>query len=496
MNEAPLFRRYWPLRSPAQVAGFGLFFLPALFLAACAPNLGPRPQPASLSDFAYKKSVATPNAQTAWPKADWWTAYHDAQLNGLIGEALNHSPDMKIAVARLDLARASARQTGASLWPTLSANGSVRPTRQSLNTGFPDSFKPLLPHGWHNEARTTADLDYQLDLFGKNRAALAAATSEAEAAQVDVAAARLTLSTAVADAYARLVQLGGDRRAAKDAVRLRQQSRDLVSARVKQGLENTGQLAQADARLDAAKANQDAVEGQIVLTRNQLAALLGKGPDRGRSIAVPQIPALKAFGVPASLDADLLSRRPDITAARLRAEAAAARIDVAHADFYPNIDLTGYFGLQSLNAANLLEKASIIGQIGPALHLPIFDGGRIEGAYRGARARYDEAVASYNKTLSDALHDVADAVANQRELEKELGHARASQTASEKAYRIARLRYRGGLSRYLDVLTAEDTLVQQRRAVTDLEARAFTQDIALVRALGGGFVFETAPKKL
>ena len=106
------------------------------------------------------------------------------------------------------------------------------------------------------------------------------------------------------------------------------------------------------------------------------------------------------------------------------------------------------------------------------------------------------AVASYNKTLSDALHDVADAVANQRELEKELGHARASQTASEKAYRIARLRYRGGLSRYLDVLTAEDTLVQQRRAVTDLEARAFTQDIALVRALGGGFVFETAPKKL
>jgi NodT family efflux transporter outer membrane factor (OMF) lipoprotein len=404
-------------------------------------------------------------------------------------EALAGSPDLRIAEARMREADAMARVSGASLWPTITGNGSASETRESLNQGFPKAFESYLPHGWHSQGAVTGNLDYEIDLFGKNRAAFAAATSDAQAAQVDLAAARLSLSTSVAAAYANLVQLTADRKAAQDALSVRQQSSDLVAQRLKEKLENSGELSQAQSRVASAQADLDRVDGQIALARNQLAALLGKGPDRGLDIAPPANPKITPFGVPASLSLDLVGRRPDIVAARLRADSAAKRIDVAHAAYYPNIDLTGDIGQQSFGIADLISPASRIGQFGPTITLPIFDGGKIEGRYRNARAEYDEAVATYDKTLTGALHDVADALANQRELVAELAHSRAALAASENDYRIASLRYKAGLSRYLDVLTAEDTLVQQRRTVADLEAKGFTQDVALVQALGGGFVF-------
>jgi NodT family efflux transporter outer membrane factor (OMF) lipoprotein len=456
-----------------------------LGLAACAPNLGPLPQPTPVEKYTTSQSFGAPEA--AWPQADWWKAYGDGQLDGLMDEALAASPDMKIAEARFRRADAAERDSASSLWPSLTANGSAGEQRDTLNQGFPAEFQPLLPHGWHSRGTVTGDLDYDVDLFGKNRAALAAATSDARAAQVDVAAARLTISTAVASAYANLVQLTADRAAANDALVVRQQSADLVAQRLKQQLENTGELSQAQSRSESAKADLDRVDGQIAVARNQLAALLGKGPDRGLDIALPAKPQVAAFGAPASLSLDLLGRRPDIVAARLRAESAASRIKVAHAAYYPNIDLTGNLGYQSFGIADLISPASRIGQLGPAISLPIFDGGKIDAGYRNARAAYDEAVATYDKTLTSALREVADALANQRELNTELTHARAALAASENAYRVASLRYKGGLSRYLDVLTAEDTLVQQRRDVADLQAKNFSQDVALVEALGGGF---------
>jgi NodT family efflux transporter outer membrane factor (OMF) lipoprotein len=456
-----------------------------LGLAACAPDLGALPQPTSVEKYAASQSFAAPEA--AWPQVDWWKVYGDSQLDGLMDEALAGSPDLKIAQARFRQADAAERESGASLWPSLTANGSAAEQRESLNQGFPPAFQPLLPHGWHSRGSATADLDYDIDLFGKNRAALAAATSDAEAAKVDVAAARLSISTAVGSAYANLVQLTADRAAANDALAVRQQSTDLVAQRLKQQLENTGELSQAQSRTESAKADLDRVDGQIAVARNQLAALLGKGPDRGLDIALPAKPQVAAFGAPASLSLDLLGRRPDIVAARLRAESAASRIEVAHAAYYPNIELTGNLGYQSFGIADLISPASRVGQLGPAISLPIFDGGKIDAGYRNARATYDEAVATYDKTLTSALREVADALANQRELNVELTHARAALAASENAYRVASLRYKGGLSRYIDVLTAEDTLVQQRRDVADLQAKNFSQDVALVQALGGGF---------
>jgi NodT family efflux transporter outer membrane factor (OMF) lipoprotein len=241
--------------------------------------------------------------------------------------------------------------------------------------------------------------------------------------------------------------------------------------------------------MDSAQARQElaALDEQLAIARNRLAALAGAGPDRGLALKAPSADPKRPFGLPPNLAADLLGRRPDLQAARLRAEAAAKRIKVARAGFYPDLNLTAFIGAQSLGLDNLTKSGSDIGQGALALSLPIFQGGRLEGAYRGARAEYDAAVAAYDRTLISALQETADAAASSRALEQRLAAARESLAAGEGAYRVARLRYEGGLSTYLDLLTAEDQLIAQRRAVAQLEARSLSLDANLVRALGGGF---------
>ncbi|MDB5976202.1 MAG: multidrug transporter, partial [Nevskia sp.] len=307
-------------------------------LCACVPDLGPMTRTKSADVYISGKSLAAPEG--VWPESEWWHAYGDPQLDRLIAEALDGSPDLRIAEARFRQAEAAAGQAGAALWPEISAQGSATAIHQSLHQGFPDSFQSFLPHGWRSQGTLTANLDYEIDLFGKNRAALAAATSAGEAAQIDAVAARLALSVAVAEAYADLVQLDADRRADEDALRVRSDSAKLVNDRAQQQLENSGEVSQARSRVATARADLDVVHGQLALTRNRISALVGQGPDRGLDIVVADLPNLHAFGVPKNLAADLLGRRVDIVAARLRVEAAAKRIDVARADFYPNVDLT------------------------------------------------------------------------------------------------------------------------------------------------------------
>jgi len=174
-------------------------------------------------------------------------------------------------------------------------------------------------------------------------------------------------------------------------------------------------------------------------------------------------------------------------ASRLRAEAASQRIDVARGDFYPNINLSAVIGLQSFGLDALTRSGSDFGSIGPAISLPIFTGGLLEGAYRGARAEYDVSVAAYDAAVTQALHDVADVVVSERALAQRLSKTREALAASEDAYRIIDMRYRGGLSTYLEVLSVEESLIANQQAVADLEMRAFALDVALVRALGGGF---------
>lgn len=462
-----------------------LFLATAVFglLAGCAtvPDLGPKPAPATAGTFESAASLAS--ADGAWPAEGWWRGFGDAQLDALISEGLEDSPDVAIAAARVRAAEAMAQQAGAALLPRVGAEGSAGGVQQSKNMGIPPDF---VPDGIQDTGHIAATFSFDLDLWGRNRAALAAATSEAEAARVDEAQARLMLATGIAAAYADLDGYYRELDTANEAVRVRTASANLSGDRARAGIENQASQRQAESRAASARADVVALEEAIATTRNRIAALLGAGPDRGRSIARPQL-VRPSLGLPANAGIDLIGRRPDIVAARLRSEAAAKRIDVARADFYPNISLSALVGLQSLGLSNLFSSGSEYGNGGAAISLPVFEGGRLQGRYRGARADYDVAVATYDRTLVGALRDVADIVASRAAAERQLAGRREALSAAAEASKLAELRYRAGLSNQIVQLTAEDSMVALSRTVAELEARRLTLDIALIRALGGGY---------
>ncbi|MBO9601122.1 MAG: efflux transporter outer membrane subunit [Novosphingobium sp.] len=454
-------------------------------VAACAPAPGRLAQPRSVSSLPADRSLAAaPGAEAAWPGDNWWQAYGDPQLDALIAEARTGSPDLAAAMARIRQADALAGQASSVLLPSVSAGGGLELTKQSYNNGIPADF---VPKGWNDAGSLNASASFDLDLWGKNRAALAAATSQAQAARVDADQALLLLTSNVAGAYADLAQLFAERDVAARALDVRNDTFKLTGQRVDNGLDNRGTLQLAQSRAAAAEADLAALDEAIALTRNRLAALVGSGPDRGLAIARPQLAALTPRGLPANLPLDLVGRRPDIVSARLRAEAATHTIRSDRAAFYPDINLTALIGIQSLGLDKLVDSGSTYGSVGPALSLPLFNRGRLVGQLREAEAASDLAVANYDATLIKALQDVADAEASIRALGQRRSAAAAALKAAEGAYSIAQQRYHGGLATYLDVLTAEDTVLAARRSAADLDARAVTLDIALVRALGGGF---------
>jgi NodT family efflux transporter outer membrane factor (OMF) lipoprotein len=267
----------------------------------------------------------------------------------------------------------------------------------------------------------------------------------------------------------------------------REEALSLVSGRNRAGLDSDLALRQAQGRVPAARAELAATDEAIALTRNAIAALLGDGPDRALTITPPTLVVEQVRGVPADASIALIGRRPDIAAARAGVEAAASRIKVARAAFMPNISLSGLIGLQSLGFNQLFESGSRYGNAGAAITLPIFRGGALAGQYRGARGTYDEAVAHYDGTLVQALRQVADTMASRQALGQRLSETRLSLRHATEAHALARRRYEAGLSTYLDVLTAQDAVLQGQRAVADMETRAFALDVTMVRALGGGF---------
>ncbi|MBY9063389.1 efflux transporter outer membrane subunit [Sphingomonas yunnanensis] len=463
----------------------------ATTLAACGvPNLGPKPELAKPSDFVSSTSLDDRVAGNgAWPRRDWWRGYGDPQLDTLMTEALRGSPDIAVAAARLRSALGAAQRAGARGLPTLDAEGSAGLNKQSYNNGIPAEF---VPKGWNDTGRIALEGSFDLDLFGRNRANFAAATSDAEAARFEADRTALALTTSVAATYADLARLYSEQDVLLRALAVRTATERLVGDRVASGLDTQGELRQARSSVPAARVELAANAEQIDLTRNALAALVGAGPDRGRSIERPKV-ILTAAALPSDAGISLVARRPDIVAARARAEAAGSRIRVARAAFYPNISLSGLIGLQSLGLDKLFKSGSSIGDVGPALSLPLFDGGERSGQYRQARAGYDEAVATYNRTLIDALREVADAVTSRRQLASQVIDARTALNDAEGAYQVAQLRYRGGLSSFLNVLSSEQNVLSARRSLADVEARSFTLDVQLVRALGGGFQDPNTP---
>jgi len=458
--------------------------LPILLATACAavPDLGPKPMPAAASSFASTQSLVA--TQSEWPTDGWWTTYNDPQLNRLIGEGIAGSPDLAAASARLRTAKGFAQQAGAALLPSIDASASVDYQNPSQNAAGPHS---QIPGGWHASGTAGLSFNLDLDLFGKNRAALRAANKDADAARFEVDESRLLLTTGIAATYADLAALYAQRDNLEAALDIRGQTLKYVKARYDAGLETIDAVRQAEARIPQTRGDIAATDEAIMLDKHALAALVGEGPDRALTIGRPATGALRAQGIPADASISLIGRRPDIAAARMRVEAAAERIKEARAAFYPDINIGALVGLQSLGLSSFFDSGSKFASVSPAVTLPLFHGGALQGQYRGRRGEYDEAVAAYDGQVVQALRETADALTSEKQLATRLAESRSALAAYEDALRVARGRYQEGLGTYLNVLTAEESVVNARLSVADLESRSFTLDVQLVRALGGGF---------
>lgn len=460
----------------------------AALLSGCAsvPHLPPA---ASLDEHpALTTATSLNGGQADFPPADWWRSLGDPQLTALIEQGLRDSPDVAAAAARIRAAEALAGLARAATLPQVGVEATAGVNQQSRALGIPPQF---VPPGIQDAGRITLSGSFDLDLWGRNRARLRAATSEAQAARVDAAQAALMLSTSIAAAYADLARYYSERDVALSAQQTRDATLALTRQRVTFGIGTQGEIAQAAARASSARADTQVIDEQIALTRNRLAALVGAGPDRGLAITPPSLTA-PGVAMPANLPLELLGRRPDIVSARLRAEAASSRIRAARAEFYPNINIAGLIGFQSLGLTNLIGGDALYLNAGPAISLPIFEGGRLAAQYRNVRATYDLDVAQYESALVTALREVADAAGSLRALEGQLAAQRAALAQAEQARHIAELRYRAGLANQLTVLATDDQLLQLRRQVADLEARGLTLQVQLIRALGGGFRYDAA----
>ena len=458
----------------------------ALLAAGCANmhGLAPEASLASADALASARTLAT--AQTspsAWPDAQWWKAFGDPALDRLIDEALADSPSLRIAAARTRKALAYAAIARSSLYPRADAGGEVARELYSEGTFYP----PPIGGSWQTYYRIEATLNWEIDFWGKNRSAWEAAIGQAKAAEVDAEAARLALAVNVAQAWVQLQRAYQQRDIAQATLARREQLYALTRDRNAAGIDSRLELKQTEETLPAARERIAQIDETIALTRNQLAALLGKGPDRGLAIARPDVHALGPVTLPAVIPAELLGRRPDLVAQRLRVEAAQKDIAVAKAQFYPNVNLAAFIGLESLGASQFFSAANRMAGLGPAITLPIFDAGRLRGNLAARDADYDAAVEQYNQTLVDALRDVVDQLASFRSVEAQRKQEAQALAAAREAYDLALMRYREGLGDYLQVLFAEQPLLVQQGLDVDLRSRELALSVNLIRALGGGY---------
>ncbi|MES2990546.1 MAG: efflux transporter outer membrane subunit [Pseudomonadota bacterium] len=462
-----------------------------LTLGGCASSAGIAPvaQPIAPASVGLESNAAT-STIVAPLAADWWHAFGDTTLDGLVERALAGSPSLKVAQARVE--RAQAAIAGAESADGLKVNGSLDATRQRFSRN--GIYPAPLGGGIFTIGTAQIGASYDFDFFGRNRAAIEAAVGAQRAAQADAQAARLALASNVARTYVQLGRLFEQREVAARALKQRDETLALIRQRVAGGLDTNVELRQGEGLLPESRQQIEQLDEQIALARHALAALTAQAPNALDTLVVP-LKTVQAVAMPAALPADLLGRRADIAAARWRIEAATGDVQNAKASFYPNINLTAFVGLNAIGLDRLVRSGSEQYGIGPALTLPIFDAGRLRANLRGKTADLDAAIESYNGAVLDAVHDAADQISSVRSIERQQVEQARAQAAAESAYDLATQRYRAGLGSYLTVLNAESTVLNQRRLATDLKARALDVQIALIRALGGGYaelVMQTA----
>lgn len=454
-----------------------------LGLAGCVNYTGIHGTGQVLPATQLETGHSLPNQGGTWPATDWASQFGDPQLAQLIAEALADNPSIAQARARIAAAQAYTQGADSKLLPSVGVQYTLNRELYSGNALYPPPFGG----SWYTETEGLLNASFDLDLWGKNHQNVAQAVSREKMALADQQEVQLTLSSSVAQCYNQLAREYALRTLAVQITEDRRHIGAITKGRVAAGLDNQTQQRTTEGDLASSQTTLSQIDGQITVTRYQLGALLGKGPDRGLAIAVPTLGAGDPVKLPDSLPADLVARRPDLVSARWQVDASLHGVKAAQADFYPDINLIAVAGLDSFGFGHFLNASSRQFQAGPAIHLPIFDAGALRANLKGEYANVDSAIANYNQTLVSALNDVATQIATIRSTDQQIGDAQKALEAAQRNHELAVVRYRAGLGPQTAMLAANLNQLNQQQMLVDLRMSRRNQQIGLIKALGGGF---------
>ena len=451
-------------------------------LGGCA--IPPRPQAPALTETAPLNGV--PAAQTTWPDAHWWQRYHDDQLDALESRALDSAPTLAVARARFEQALRAVDVAAAEGGLNVGANAQLTRQRLSENGLIPPKF---LGFTWYGEGDLGASFKYDFDFWGRHAHEVAAATDRTRAAAAERESAAIMVTSAVADAYFGWQATQARLAVAHELAKLQDRTRAIAAARAKQEIDPLDVVLQSDAQLAGAREQVAALTGAAAIQHAALAALLGIAPADLPTLQAHALPAAIA-GLPADAGLDLVARRADVSASRWRVEAAVRDADVARDAFYPDISLSAMLGLQSIDLGKMLSPGSRVLSIGPALHLPMFDKS-LHARFGVSQAALQAAVADYNAAVVDAARDVAAQALTLQQVQARQHEHAAQIVAAEDFRKSAQARETRGVADARPTLAASAEVQRQRDAEIQLDAAALSAEIALTKALGGGYRIDT-----
>ena len=466
-----------------------------LLLGGCADfsGIAPQAQMRSATGLGLKdpppltpadlNAVAAPNP--------WWEQFGDPRLNALVEQALQSNPSLRLAQTRTERARAAI--AGIDAARQVQVNGSAEASRQRFSgRGF---YPPPIGGSEYEIGTVQATASYEFDWFGKNRAALNAAVGQTAAALADAQAARLLLATQVTRHYIALLRLQAQREVLEQTALQRQRIGDISRLRFQAGLESELEPLLNNPSVPEVLRQIAELQEQAALTDNALATLTGRPllGEGAHATALGQLQDLRSTPLPETLLLDLLGRRPDIAAARWRIEASLYEVELAKTQFYPNINLAAAVGLSSVGLGNIAASNSDQWSFGPAVRLPLFDGGRLRANLRSKAVDVDAAIEAYNVLVLDAAHEAADQWVSAAAIGQQQAQQQAHQANAVALHGIAQQRFAAGLTHQTTVLQAEGQVLAHQRLAIDLAARALDTQALLMRAVGGSYALAASP---
>ena len=476
MNGVSKLARFRHLRGILTIALAGL-------LTAC--TVGPHYQRAQAPSAPEWKTqppwqAATPNDNI--PKGAWWTIYHEDQLNDLEQQLLKANQNLAAASSRLQEARAYARVQTAGYFPQTSVDPSASRTRYSAQRAL---ATPPYSAVTQNLFEIPFSLSYEVDLFGRVRRNLEAANANLQGSAADLQNVQLVLAAELAADFFSLRELDSETTVLRESEESQARALQLVENRHDQGVASGLDVAQQAAVLDATRTQLNLIQQQRDQYEHAIATLTG---NPAPSFTMPVAP-LKAVvpPVPLGVPADLLQRRPDIATAERHMAYENAEVGVATTAFYPNITLSGGGGFASTALGSLISAPTAIWSFGGDILQPLFQGGKNRANLQLAKANYDESVANYRETVLESFQQVEDSLAGLNALQKAQQTQQAAVADSQRALNLANNRYTGGIATYLDVVTAQTTLLNNERLQTQLLGQQMVASVQLVKALGGGW---------